>query len=54
MVNRRKGALLVGSVLAGSLVVATIVVLAVALARGLDRQHCKTGFPTLINCTYTW
>ena len=54
MVNRRKGVLLVGGLLAGSLAVATVVVLAMALARGLDRQHCTTGFPTLIRCTYTW
>jgi hypothetical protein len=45
--------LLVGSLLAGSLAVATVVVLAMTLARGLDRQHCKTGFPTLISCTHT-
>ena len=52
--NRRKGVLLVGGLLAGSLAVATVVVLAMALARGLDSQHCKTGYPTLISCSYTW
>jgi hypothetical protein len=54
-VNRRaRGVLIAGSVIAGSVVVATAVVLAVALARGLDDHHCKTGFPTVISCTYTW
>jgi hypothetical protein len=42
------------ALLVGSLAVATVVVLSVALARGLDHQICKTGFPTLISCTVTW
>jgi hypothetical protein len=46
--------LIVGSLVAGSLVLATVVVLGMALARGLNSHHCKTGFPTLISCTYTW
>jgi hypothetical protein len=54
-VNRRtQGVLLVGSLLVGSLVIATVVMLAMALARGLDHHHCKTGFPTVISCTFTW
>jgi len=43
-----------GVLLVGSLVVVTVVALAMVLARGLDHQHCKTGFPTLISCSVTW
>jgi len=54
MNRRTRGFLLVGGLVVGSLVAATVVVLAMTLTQGLDRQHCKTGFPTLISCTYTW
>ena len=43
-----------GVLLVGSLVAVTVVVLATALVRNFDHDHCKTGFPTLIKCTYTW
>jgi hypothetical protein len=52
--RRTQGVVLVGSLLAGSLLVATVVVLAMAIARGLDSHHCKTGFPTVISCSVTW
>jgi hypothetical protein len=49
-VNRRTQFIL----LVGSLVVATFVVLAAALAWGLDRHHCRIGFPTVIRCSFEW
>jgi hypothetical protein len=48
--NRRTQGLL----LAGSMVVATVVALVTALAWGLDHNHCKIGFPTVISCTFEW
>jgi hypothetical protein len=49
-VNRRTQGVLIIS----SLVVAAVVVLAMALAWGLVRQHCATGFPTVISCKFEW
>ena len=49
-VNRRTQGLL----LVGSMVVATVVALVTTLAWGLDHNHCKIGFPTVISCTFEW
>jgi hypothetical protein len=43
-----------GVLLAGALFVVTAAVLAVVLASSLNHPDCKTGFPTLISCTFTW
>jgi hypothetical protein len=43
--------LVVGLVLVA---VVTVGVLGMALAWGLDRGHCKIGFPSVISCTFEW
>jgi hypothetical protein len=49
-VNRRTQGVLIIS----SLVVAAVVVVAMVLASGLVRQHCATGFPTVISGKFEW
>ena len=49
-VNRRTQGLL----LVAGLVVATVAALVTTLAWGLDHNHCKIGFPTVISCTFEW
>ena len=49
-VNRR----IQGLLLVGRMVVATVVALVTALAWGLDHDHCKIGFPTVVICTFEW
>jgi hypothetical protein len=43
-----------GVLLAGTLFAVAAVVLAVALAWSSNHPNCRTGFPTLISCTFTW
>ena len=49
MKRRTQGVLFVSG-----LAVVAVVALATVLVRNFDPKYCKTGFPTLISCTYTW
>jgi hypothetical protein len=51
--SRTRSAVVIVALLAAGLAIATTVALTVAFARGIDHR-CKVGFPTVIDCKFTW